>query len=175
MTPSIEPVQRLDKHFRELTRKSFERYGFAYADLIVMWPAVIGEEWGALSAPVRIHWPRSAGPADERRKRGGTLTLRVAEGRGLDFQHLAPRIIERINGYYGYEAVTQLKIVQGPIERRPAEAARGPADNAPDDAWSGRLAAIGHERLKQALVRLGAEVRRAAVSRASASSTQVQS
>lgn len=175
MTPSIDSVERLDKHFRDLTRKSFERYGFAYADLIATWPAVIGDELGALSTPVRIRWPRPTGAAAERRKRGGTLTLRVAEGRGLEFQHLAPRIIERINSYFGYQAVTQLKIVQSLIERPLAEADRGLADHVLDDSCSARLAAIGDERLKQALVRLAAGRRRAAASPATISTRQVQS
>ena len=39
--------------------------------------------------------------ADER-KQGGTLVIRVTPGRGLDLQHETPRIIDRINAFYGY-------------------------------------------------------------------------
>jgi hypothetical protein len=96
---SIAVVDRLDKHFRRLTKNVFARYGFAYAGVLAEWSAIVGEEYGRVSVPERIRWPRSAGPGGDGRKRGGTIVVRVAEGRALEFQHLAPLLIERINSY----------------------------------------------------------------------------
>ena len=145
-------MDRLDKHFRQLTKAVFSRYGFGYGEVISRWSAIVGEELGAMSAPERIRWPRASGPGSQGRKTGGTMLLRVANGRGLEFQHLAPRIMERINGFYGYEAVTAVKVLQGGLAAPSAPARRlaaGPALGAPG------LEAIEDEALRAALLRLG--------------------
>ncbi|MGE0005674.1 MAG: DUF721 domain-containing protein, partial [Parvibaculaceae bacterium] len=110
-------MRTLDKDFRALTRAAFARYGFAYADLITQWPAIVGEDVAQWSEPERIKWPRPG--ADERRQ-GGTLVIRVTPGRGLDLQHETPRIIDRINAFHGFSAITQVKIRQGALSRKKA-------------------------------------------------------
>jgi hypothetical protein len=146
-------VDRLDKHFRHLTKAAFSRYGFAYGDVLAQWSAIVGDEHGRVSAPERIRWPRAA-PADgETRKAGGTMILRVAEGRALEFQHLVPKIIERINSFYGYEAVTAIKIVQGTVAPPAREAPRLP--EVADEAVITQVSAIEDDGLRAALLRLG--------------------
>jgi hypothetical protein len=172
---SIAVVDRLDKHFRRLTKQVFARYGFAYGDVLSRWSAIVGDELGRISVPERIRWPRPTGPAGDGRKSGGTLMLRVAEGRALEFQHLGPRVIERINSHYGYEAVSALKIVQGtvaaPSRDRPKS---GPG--MPNEAVGERLEAIEDDGLRAALMRLGTAVlRRDGASSPSISPTRMQS
>jgi hypothetical protein len=153
---SIAVVDRLDKHFRQLTKGVFSRYGFAYADVLTQWSAIVGEDLGRVSVPERIRWPRAAGPVGDGRKVGGTMVLRVAEGRALEFQHLVPRILERINGFYGYDAVAALKIVQGAVAAPPGNGPK-PSEIA-DEALGERVEAIQDERLRAALLRLGTAV-----------------
>lgn len=148
-------MDRLDKHFRQLTKAVFSRYGFAYGEVLSRWSAIVGEELGAMSAPERIRWPRASGAGAEGRKTGGTMVLRVAEGRGLEFQHLAPRIIERINGFYGYEAVTAVKVLQGGLASPSAPARRFADKAASPSRGSPSLEAIEDEALRAALLRLG--------------------
>ena len=149
-------MDRLDKHFRQLTKGVFSRHGFAYADVLTQWSAIVGEELGRVSVPERIRWPRAAGPAGDGRKVGGTMVLRVAEGCALEFQHLVPRIIERINGFYGYGAVAALKIVQGAVAAPPRDPPKPP--EVADEALGERVGAIQDERLRAALLRLGTAV-----------------
>jgi hypothetical protein len=172
---SIAVVDRLDKHFRRLTKQVFARYGFAYGDVLSRWSAIVGDELGRISVPERIRWPRPAGPAGDGRKTGGTLILRVAEGRALEFQHLGPRVIERINGHYGYEAVSALKIVQGTVAA-PSGVRPKFGPEMPNEAVGERLEAIEDDGLRVALMRLGAAVsRRDGTSSPSISPTRIQS
>ena len=120
----IPRMRTLDKDFRSLTRAAFARYGFAYADLITQWPAIVGDDVAQWSEPERIRWPRAG--ADER-KQGGTLVILVTPGRGLDLQHETPRIIDRINAFYGYSAIAQVRIVQGALNRQKAPSRALPA------------------------------------------------
>jgi hypothetical protein len=146
-------MKTLDKEFRDLTRAAFARYGFAYADLITQWPAIAGDAIAKWSEPERIKWPRTA--ADER-KQGGTLVIRVVPGRGLDLQHETPRIIERINAFYGYGAIASVKIVQGALTtRKPPRRALAPLRPADAQALETRLETVDDPLLKEALRQLG--------------------
>lgn len=168
-------MDRLDKHFRQLTKSVFSRYGFAYAEVLAQWSAIVGEELGRVSVPERMRWPRSSGPSGEGRKAGGTMVLRVAEGRALEFQHLVPQIIERINGFYGYEAVGALKILQGAVAA-PSGAMPEPAPEIASPVLGECVEAIEDEGLRAALLRLGTAVsHREAASSKSISTTRIQS
>jgi hypothetical protein len=146
-----------------LTRKAFEKYGFSAASLITDWPAIAGRELAAYTAPERLKWPRAAEPPDEdgntanRARHGATLVLRVDGARALDVQYGARQIIERINAYFGYAAVAELRIVQAPVANA-APPARRWANAAPAPAATAEVAGINDVALRDALARLGAAV-----------------
>jgi len=150
-----------------LTRKVFEKYGFSTAALITDWGMIVGGELATYTAPERLKWPSAvatANAAPGSGRRGATLVLRVDGGRGLDVQHKARQIIERINAHFGYAAVATLRLVQGPIGAKPVPPrppiwAAAPAATLPAPR-SAELAHIADPRLREALARLGAEVKR---------------
>jgi hypothetical protein len=143
-------MESLARHFRELTAAAFSRYGFAYADLLTQWPAIVGDELARLCEPERIKWPRNS--AD---KRGGTLILRAVPGRALDLQHEIPRIAERINSFYGYGAVGTIKIIQAPPKAKPQVPAKPELDPERAEALEAGLQGIADPALKEALHKLG--------------------
>lgn len=146
-------MQTLDKDFRALTRAAFARYGFAYGDLITQWPVIVGDGVAQWCEPERIKWPRAG--ADER-KQGGTLVIRVVPGRALDLQHETPRIIDRINAFYGYAAIATVKIRQGDLARKKALPRPLPGLGAKAArALENELEGVSEPSLKDALRRLG--------------------
>lgn len=143
-------METLTKHFRDLTRAAFARYGFAYAEVIARWPEIVGGNLASQCRPDRIRWPRGAG--DEARKSGGTLIIAAAPGRALELQYEVPRIIERINGFYGHGAIAAVKVVQS------SEAFKAPPPaprKSKNIAYPQSFMEIDDERLKAALTRLG--------------------
>ncbi len=148
-------MERLDKHFEKLTKASFARYGFAYGELIARWPEIVGQGLSQYCEPERIKWPRGAGEADQ--KLGGTLHIRAELGRSLDLQHQAHHIIERINQFYGYGAVTSVKITQSHLTKlKPLKKQANTLDDETGEALVMRLSSIADENLRQSLLRLGA-------------------
>lgn len=126
--------------------------GFAEAQLVAQWPAIIGESLAAGASPDRLSFPRGE-------RRDGTLHLRVAPGLALEVQHREPVLIERINAFFGYRAVARLALTQGP----PAQPALPPPRPRPLKAeerqsLDQRLQAIEDAGLKAALQRLGEAV-----------------
>ena len=148
-------MERLDKHFEKLTKASFARYGFAYGELMARWPEIVGGALAQHSEPERIKWPRGSG--ENAQKLGGTLVIRAEPGRGLDLQYQTHQIIERINQFYGYGAITSIKITQGHLAKsKPLTNKDNIIDDKTEEALELRLQSIADERLKEALHRLGA-------------------
>jgi hypothetical protein len=128
--------------------------GFAKAELIAAWPAIVGPAYAAWTAPEKIVWPRTTGAEDDT---PGVLVLRVDGPRAIYVQHELPQIVERVNAFLGYAAVGQARIVQGPVvgESRPAETVTPPLAAEAEAKLAGALAEIADEGLRASLDRLG--------------------
>jgi len=87
--------------------------------------------------PDRLVWPRRREDAEEPspkkswRPEGAVLVLRVEGPRAIEVQHRSGPILERVNTYFGYRAVAEMRILQAPVDRK-APRAFSPA--APPDA-----------------------------------------
>ena len=122
--------------------------GGVLARLKSEWAAIVGPELAAVT------WPEALA-------RGGALKLRVASHKALEIQHRAPLVIERINLFFGREAVTRLALVQGALPLPGATPAREPVRALAareTAALDHQLAEIGDPELRQALDRLGRAV-----------------
>ncbi len=140
----------------KLTRKAFEKYGFSAATLLTDWSAIVGKELAAFTAPERLKWPRSVAiredvEAGAEGRPGATLILRVDPARALDIEYKGRQILERINGYFGYRAIAEMRILQAPLAKTAAPRA---ALQAPPPVAAPELASIPDERLRAALTRL---------------------
>jgi hypothetical protein len=147
-----------------LTAQAFKKFGFSTAHLVVDWPAIAGKDLAAVSAPERLKWPprpasgaEEAEPEPERGRRGATLVLRVEGARALDIQYKRQQILERINAYFGYAAVSDLRLVQAPLQAPAAGAGRGRAA-APTRAVVPDLDGIPDAALREALIRMGSRL-----------------
>jgi hypothetical protein len=178
-TGSVAGPRAVGSFVPKLTQKSFERYGFATAAVLTDWPAIVGPQLAAWTQPERLRWPRLPGNRSEAAAEtgpsgGATLHLRVSSARALDVQYGAAQILERINGYFGYRAVTELRIVQAPIT---AQNATARAPQAPPavvgEPANPAIASIESGALREALTRLEASVGRAVRPAAKAGASQV--
>ena len=100
---------------RKLLTPALRRQGFAQHEIVTRWPTIVGGLLAAKSLPERLRFNGTE-------RRGGTLFVRVESAFALEFQHLTPQILERVNTYYGYRAVEKVVIRQGvlpPQPRRP--------------------------------------------------------
>jgi hypothetical protein len=143
-------LRGLGSALAKLTRPVYKRRGFARADVLARWPAIVGVTLAATSCPEKLSFPTGSGA-------GATLQVRVASGFALELQHLAPLVVERINTYYGYQAVARLKLVQGPLPRR-SEARRRilqPLDPADEAVLARQIAGQSDAELRAALQALG--------------------
>ena len=148
---------------RALDKAARER-GFATSALLSDWRVIAGVELARYTMPDRIIWPRRHRDWDDdegrsphrrgHRSEGATLVLRIEGPRAIEVQHRATQILERINAYFGYRAVTAMRFLQTPISRV-ARPKRAPKPPLPAYALP-KSAGIQDAKLAQALGRLGA-------------------
>lgn len=128
--------------------------GFATADLIAAWADVVGPRYARSTQPDRLIWPRTTGAEGANRPRGATLVIRVDAGMAIYLQHETAVLLERINGFLGFGAVTTLKIVQAPVSP-PAPIKKSAPSPAVAQKASAAVAGIESDALRDALERLG--------------------
>ena len=97
---------------------AFRRFGFVQSSIVSRWREIVGVRYATVSAPESIRFPVG-------KKSGGTLTLVVEGAHAPMLQHVAPAIQERVNHFFGYEAVARVAIRQGlvQVEKRKSRAA----------------------------------------------------
>ena len=139
--------RRIGKTARAVALPALRKRGFAEARIATRWPEIIGQDLANQTLPEKL----------TRGQGGGTLTLRASGAAALELTYLTPQILERINTYFGFQAVARLRLVQGPIPARPKSRfqrrrALNEAEAAQLDTW---VAEVRSTRLKDALADLG--------------------
>ena len=120
--PRVGHVRACGDLVGDIAGMTFKRFGFMQGAVVSRWAEIVGERYARVSNPESIRFPAG-------KKSGGTLTLSVEGAHAPLIQHLGPLIIERVNRFFGYEAVTKIAFSQGrapraqsPIERPPLAA-----------------------------------------------------
>jgi hypothetical protein len=147
-------METLGKHFQTLAKAALQKHGFQQADILSHWVVIAGDELAQICVPDRIKWPRAA---EGMRVQGGTLVVRVNPGRALDVQYRAQQLMERVNQFFGYGAIGALKVLQSATVVVAAPPPP-PVLPVPSAAVQERVATIENHELKEALLRLGAQV-----------------
>lgn len=93
----------------EIAGSSFKRFGFVQSAVVSRWAEIVGERYANVSTPESVRFPAG-------KKAGGTLTLTVVGAHAPLMQHLTPLIIERVNRFFGYEAVDKIAFRQGRVD-----------------------------------------------------------
>ena len=99
----------------EIGRTAFRRFGFVQSSVVTRWPEIVGPHHARVCSPEAIRFP----PGE---KSEGILQLVVAPAHAPLIQQVLPEIIERVNRFFGYNAVARAKIRQGKVKPPTAEA-----------------------------------------------------
>jgi hypothetical protein len=104
-------LRRLPDLLSSLLDPAARRRGLAEAKLLTEWPTIVGPGLAGRCQPIRL------GKSMDRA--GGVLVLHVAGTAALELQHSEVQVLERINGFFGYPAVSRLRLIQAPPGSRP--------------------------------------------------------
>ena len=157
--PAPRPAPRAGKALTPLIKKLDAQFGRGAGALEPRWREIVGDRLARVTRPQKL----TKGKGDQ----PGVLELRVAGAAALLVQHQSEEILSRVNLFLGQDAVSRLRIAQGPVKplaepaQRPKTVRKPPPLPAAAEAELAASIADAPEELKAALARLG----RAAMSR----------
>jgi hypothetical protein len=136
-----------------------EARGFAVSRLLTHWAEVVGEDIAAMALPVKVSYPRDG--------MGATLTLLTTGPSAPLVQMQSPRIREKVNACYGYNAIARISVTQtaptgfaeGQVAFRPAPKPASPVPD-PERIAAARVLSqdVADATLRGALEALGEKV-----------------
>jgi len=85
-------------------RETSGQRGFAEARLLTQWVEIVGESIAKIAKPIKISYVRQG--------LGGKLTVLALGAVGPELQMLLPKIKERVNACYGYNAISEIRVTQ---------------------------------------------------------------
>ncbi len=92
---------------------AFRRFGFVQSSIVSRWDEIVGPRFAEVSAPESLRFPHG-------KRAQGVLTITVSGAHAAIMQHVLPEITERVNRFFGYEAVVRVAMKQGEIAARRA-------------------------------------------------------
>ena len=134
----------------DIAGTTFKRFGFVQGAIVSRWAEIVGERYAKASTPESIRFPAG-------KKSGGTLTLTVEGAHAPLMQHMAPMIIERVNRFFGYEAISKIAFRQGRMVRPEAKPQRPVAASIPKELGEG-LREIADPELRACLESLAGKL-----------------
>jgi len=151
--PGLKPYERprggqaraISDLMPEVGRTAFRRFGFVQSSVVSRWPEIVGPRHARVCTPESIRFP----PGE---KHDGILQLVVVPAHAPLIQHVVPEIMERVNRFFGYNAIARVKIRQGEVKPPPASAPKAPPSLKPIPMELGEsLRDIGDPELKAVL------------------------
>jgi len=103
----------------QIGRTAFRRFGFIQSSIVTRWPEIVGKYHSRVCMPEAIRFA----PGE---RNDGILQLVVVPAHAPLIQQVIPEIIERVNRFFGYNAVSRVKLRQGEVKPRPADRPKAP-------------------------------------------------
>src|SRR3569623_3343758 len=133
---SAKPLSLL---LNDVFKEAYARQGFAARVLVTRWGVIAGSEIATHSEPMKFQWPR---PVEGQPQEPATLVLRVEGPVALEIQHASDIILQRINRFFGWNAVGRLALRQAPLSRKTPRKAARPPDEAEVAKVAGTLSSF---------------------------------
>lgn len=124
-------------------------------DLISAWGEIAGPNYAGFTRAEKINWPRQISDLDPFQP--GTLVVACDPSKAVFFQHETSQILERLNLFFGFEAIGKIKIVQKPVQIKSKEQRKVPdkLDEASEAKLSKVMSHIEDDDLRKKLEKFG--------------------
>lgn len=141
-------AKAIKKVIPAILKPVLDKRGFAQAQIVLDWEKIVGSQMAQYGVPERINYYKNATSK-------GTLVLSVTPGWAPIINHGKQQIMERINSYFGYEAVSRLQLKQTFYVKQQAPAVTNTHEETHIDSASIEESIdLEHPHLRQAMARL---------------------
>lgn len=130
--------------------------------LLASWDEIAGAQFARCSRPERIRWPKQDSPNEAGGGFApGLLTIACQGAQALFLMHQEAELNSRVNAFFGFQAISQIRIVQKAIHaptQTPGSSLRPvkrPLNASEKRRLAEMLSGVEDPRMRQALERLG--------------------
>lgn len=151
--PKRYGINKISVTTKVLLKPLIDRYGAAYVQILLDWPHIVGSRFAELSSVIHLKFPPN-------KKTEGVLQIRCISAAIPLLQAQSLQIIARINRYFGYNAVAQLKFQAGlVVKKKPGKATERKMLTAETQTKIESMTnVVTNDNLREALQRLGAGI-----------------
>lgn len=130
-----------------------QQNGFIQARILLEWDYIVTPQFARFCTPLKVTFPL-------KQRNNGRLLLRATSSMATEISYLEPHILDRINQYFGYQAISKIHLLQGPISQRitPKKPSLKPLPDAVQSSLETQVRPIEDDRLRAALLSLGAGI-----------------
>jgi len=100
----------------KITEKALGKKGTLFAKLLLNWRQIVGDDMANRATPLDIRMHKGKGRGKS------TARLHLSVGSSSDafiLSYDVPALIEKINMFFGYEAVEDIKLIHAPHKNNP--------------------------------------------------------
>ncbi len=106
---NYEGLNTLTHEIRQITKPVLGKRGFSGVDIITYWEDIIGFDLSRGITPEKLVFEKDS-------RTNGTLYVKAAGGAfAMLLEHQKERVIQRLNVFFGYPAVSRIKVRQGAL------------------------------------------------------------
>lgn len=88
-----------------------QKQGIIHGKIILDWEKIVGDQYARYCAPLKVTFRQGY-------RTYGVLHLKVNPAHALLVQHSKDLVLEKINSFFGYKALSDLKLIQVPFTPR---------------------------------------------------------
>jgi len=150
---NFEGLAPLTHEIQAIAKPILGMYGFVSVDILRNWEEIVGEDLAKGIRPEKLTF-------DKDKRTNGTLHVKSAGGAfAMLFEHQKARVIERINTFFGYPAVKNIKIRQGALKlAQPSGNSERLLTPIEQKTLTARVADIEDPELRERVYRIGEEL-----------------
>ena len=103
-------AQTLSNFLPDEVKKILKKRGFAELELLKNWGNIVPKKYVSLIYPIKIK--------ANSQKEGARLVLKVDPSIAFAVEHEKEKIIQKINSFFGYQAILKLELIQEKIQHQ---------------------------------------------------------
>lgn len=144
-------TRTLGKCLNHLVEPICKKQGFVNASVVLDWPQIVGQNFADLCQIIKVTFPFNS-------RLDGCLHVTTTSSMAAVLAYEEPLILEKINRYYGYQAISKLKIFHGLkiTKKKPAQIKVESAVA----LFTPEIEGVLYEPLKEALANLGQHIQK---------------
>ena len=144
---------------QNFTKQFSNKYGKTEYLIFSKWPQIVGSFFADHSEPEKINRiPDEENEMGEKTYRN-FLNVKVSPAAAVEFQHFKDKIVEKINSYFGYKAITDIRLQQNFIPKKKTNIKKkNKLNNISSNIFNKEINNLKNKNLEKSLEKLGQSI-----------------